>query len=110
MPGTSQASNPALVAFAGQCDTAAGTISTNIQSLMNNLDELQNASAGAFANAFAVCRQEVAVQMNKLHTALTGMGVDVNQVAQGYDAADTDMESQMTTVTGEVTGVAVKGF
>lgn len=106
MPGQQTTTDAAVMAqFAGRAEEVSNSLTTAINSLMNNLSTLQSTWLGRGGTAFTTTTQTVNAETTKLNQALLGISADIRTAGVNYTNADEEQGSQMNTVNSQATGI-----
>ena len=105
MPQQTTTDAAVMAQFAGRAEEVSNSLTSAINSLMNNLSTLQSTWLGRGGTAFSTTTETVNVETTKLNHALLGISADIRTAGVNYVQADDEQHGQMNTVNSQATGI-----
>lgn len=99
------ASPEQMRAFSTAASNASSSLQQVFATLAGDLAQLEAASQGQFATAFAQVKETVRVESDTMYRALDSIAQDVGTAGVAYTNADDEQKSMMTQVSSATSGI-----
>ena len=105
MPQGTTTSTTQMAHFASSATEISSQLTGMLNTLMNQLSQLEGYWTGRGGSSFAQTKATVQTELNRLNSALNGIASDVSTAGTNYAAADDEQHSQMSNVNSATTGI-----